>query len=274
MELTAGERLRERFGMTGAASVLARHWLARTLAELGVFSEALVVAREGLEIALSADNVASLPPAHSAIGYVHLCRGDLAEALAPITRAIDIGDAVELLNWGSVSLGLLGLRDVRVGRSAEGVASLERLASLARERGELFNVVLLESWLGEAHLASGDQEGAKRYAQASLQAARAQQQRGTEAWAWRLLGEIAAETDPPGIREAETAYREALTRASSLGMRPLVAHCHLGLGKLYRRTGDRAKAHEHLMAASAMYREMNMGFWLEKAESACAGGDS
>ena len=48
-------------------------------------------------------------------------------------------------------------------------------------------------------------------------------------------------------------------------MRPLVAHCHLGLGKLYRRTGDHAKAEEHLGTASAMYREMDMGFWLEKA---------
>ena len=88
--------------------------------------------------------------------------------------------------------------------------------------------------------------------------ARAQPQRGTEAWAWRLLGEIAAETDPPGVQEAETAYQEALTRASDLGMRPLVAHCHLGLGKLYRRTGDRAKAQEHLTTAATMYREMGM----------------
>ena len=56
-------------------------------------------------------------------------------------------------------------------------------------------------------------------------------------------------------------------------MRPLVAHCRLGLGKLYRRTGDRAKAAEHLMTASAMYREMDMGFWLEKPDAAYAGGD-
>ena len=51
-------------------------------------------------------------------------------------------------------------------------------------------------------------------------------------------------------------------------MRPLVAHCHLGLGKLYRRTGDQAKAEEHLATAMAMYREMGMSFWLEKAEAA------
>jgi hypothetical protein len=47
-------------------------------------------------------------------------------------------------------------------------------------------------------------------------------------------------------------------------MRPLVAHCHLGLGKLYRRTGQREPAHEHLSAATTMYREMDMTYWLEQ----------
>ena len=51
-------------------------------------------------------------------------------------------------------------------------------------------------------------------------------------------------------------------------MRPLVAHCHLGLGKLYRRTGDQPKAHEHLTTGATMYREMGMNFWLDKAEAA------
>jgi len=50
-------------------------------------------------------------------------------------------------------------------------------------------------------------------------------------------------------------------------MRPLVAHCHLGLGRLYRCTGNQAQAQEHLVMATAMYREMDMGFWLEKAEA-------
>jgi hypothetical protein len=49
-------------------------------------------------------------------------------------------------------------------------------------------------------------------------------------------------------------------------MRPLVAHCHLGLGKLYRRTGKREQAQEHLTTATTMYREMDMRFWLEQAE--------
>jgi hypothetical protein len=50
-------------------------------------------------------------------------------------------------------------------------------------------------------------------------------------------------------------------------VRPLVAHCHLGLGKLYRRTGDRQQAHEHLATATTMYREMDMRFWLEQAKT-------
>jgi hypothetical protein len=51
-------------------------------------------------------------------------------------------------------------------------------------------------------------------------------------------------------------------------MRPLVAHCHLGLGKLYWRTGKREQAKEHLTTAATMYREMGMTYWLEQAEAA------
>ena len=58
-----------------------------------------------------------------------------------------------------------------------------------------------------------------------------------------------------------------MTLASELGMRPLVAHCHLGLGKLYRRMGKLQDAQQHLTTATTMYREMDMRFWLEQAEA-------
>jgi uncharacterized protein HemY len=73
---------------------------------------------------------------------------------------------------------------------------------------------------------------------------------------------------PPDIALAESYYGQAIALATGLGMRPLVAHCHLGLGTLYVRTGDRAKATEHLKTAAMMYREMDMAFWLGKAEAA------
>jgi hypothetical protein len=54
-------------------------------------------------------------------------------------------------------------------------------------------------------------------------------------------------------------------------MRPLVAHCHLGLAKLSRRTGKREQAQEHLTTATTMYREMDMRFWLEQGGGGAEG---
>ena len=80
-----------------------------------------------------------------------------------------------------------------------------------------------------------------------------------------LLGEIAAQADPPDPESAQAHYSQALARAEELGMRPLVAHCHLGLGTLYQRTGQRPEAQEHLTTAMTMYREMDMRSRLAQA---------
>jgi hypothetical protein len=105
-----------------------------------------------------------------------------------------------------------------------------------------------------------------------LSLARATGERGTEAETLRVLGAIAAAGGSPDLEVAATCYHRGLALACELGMRPLLAHCHLGLGELYRRTGDRVKSQEHLTTAAPMCREMDMGFWLEKAEAALAGG--
>jgi tetratricopeptide (TPR) repeat protein len=89
-------------------------------------------------------------------------------------------------------------------------------------------------------------------------------ERGIEAWALCLLSQVASHRDSLDPVQAETYYREALTLATELGMRPLVAHCHLGLGKLYRRTGRREQAREHLATATMMYREMDKTYWLNR----------
>jgi uncharacterized protein HemY len=96
-------------------------------------------------------------------------------------------------------------------------------------------------------------------------------ERGAEAETLRVLGAIAAAGCSADPGASATLYQQGLALAVELGMRPSAAHCHLGLGKLYRRTGDHAKAAEHLTTARAMYREMEMGFWLAQAEAACAG---
>ena len=91
-----------------------------------------------------------------------------------------------------------------------------------------------------------------------------------QAYALRLLGEIAAHRDAPERALAEAHYREALTLANELGMRPLVAHCHHGLGTLYGTLGRREQAGVELSTAIEMYRAMDMTFWLPQAEAALA----
>jgi hypothetical protein len=104
-------------------------------------------------------------------------------------------------------------------------------------------------------------------AEQALAMARTRGEPGHEAYALRLVGEIGARREPAQVVEASDAYRWALTLAEKLRMRPLVAHCHLGLGKLHRRTGKRPLAQEHLTTATTMYREMGMTYWLEQAEA-------
>jgi predicted protein tyrosine phosphatase len=94
--------------------------------------------------------------------------------------------------------------------------------------------------------------------------ARGRGERGCEAWALRLLGDIASHHARPDVTAAAAHYGAAMTLASELDMRPLVAHCHFGLGRLYRRTGNPEQA--HLTTATAMYGEMRMTYWLEKLE--------
>jgi hypothetical protein len=73
--------------------------------------------------------------------------------------------------------------------------------------------------------------------------------------------------EPLDADEAERQYHESATPSRVLGMRPLAAHCHLGLGKVYRRTDKREQAQEHLTTATTMYRDMGMTYWVEKAEA-------
>jgi tetratricopeptide (TPR) repeat protein len=104
---------------------------------------------------------------------------------------------------------------------------------------------------------------AASHAREALALSRRLRARASEAHALCLAGDVALTAD---AEDAPGYYREALARATELGMRPLVAHCHLGLGKLYRRTGKREQAQEHLTTATTMYREMDMRFWLEQIE--------
>ena len=117
---------------------------------------------------------------------------------------------------------------------------------------------------------AGHLEEAYVLAERTLALTREHQERGHQAYALRLLGDIAARREPPESASAETHYRQALALAEELGMRPLQAHCHLGLGTLYAQTGPPEPARAALTAAIALYRDMEMTFWLPQAETVLA----
>ena len=124
--------------------------------------------------------------------------------------------------------------------------------------------------LGEAHLVAGRLEKAHTLAEQTLALACQHQERGHQAYALRLLGDIAARREPPQSGSAAVHYQQALTLAEELGMRPLQAHCHRGLGTLYANIGRVEQARTELSAAIALYRAMDMTFWLPQAEAALA----
>src|SRR5262249_5318768 len=140
------------------------------------------------------------------------------------------------------------------GRTAEAISLLEELVSrmLFALRARWL------AWLGEAHLLVGQSERASECAAQALAVSRQQNERGNQAYASRLLGEIAAHADPPDVDQGEDYYHQALALAEELGMRPLVAHCHLGLGTLYQRAGRREQALSEIAMAMEMYRAMDM----------------
>src|SRR5262249_1492074 len=119
--------------------------------------------------------------------------------------------------------------------------------------------------LGEGYLLAGRLAEARSTARRMLERACAGGRRYSEAEALRILADVHARLNTVEAGQAEELYRTALGIAEQLGTRPLAARCHLGLGKLYRRTGKRDQAHEHLTTATVMYREMGMRFWLEQA---------
>jgi tetratricopeptide (TPR) repeat protein len=115
-----------------------------------------------------------------------------------------------------------------------------------------------------ACLGAGRIDEAAGHAQETVALTRRLGARGNEGHALCLAGDVALAGGP---EDAEAYYREALALSGEIGMRPLAAHCHLGLGTLHRRIGRNESAREHLAIATTLYREMDMRFWLERAEA-------
>jgi tetratricopeptide (TPR) repeat protein len=261
----AGERQNESHPFPLFAS-WSHTWLAMAFSNLGRFLDAMSHATEALRIAEGADHPFTLAEALAALGGVYLAQGELDRAIGALERGLSVVRKWKLQPWAALSR--LGYAYALSERLPEALRLLEEVARSSMTMSSMgIGQSIQLAWLAEAYLLDRQVEVALGRAQHAMCLAHSHQERGHEAWIHRLLGEIASLRDASDGQVAEDHYGQALTLATELGMRPLVAHCHAGLGKLYRHTGKRHKGQEQLGTATTMYREMDMRFWLGQAEA-------
>jgi tetratricopeptide (TPR) repeat protein len=237
-------------------------------AELGLFDDALRRAETAVRRAEAAGHPFAIAIAGVALGFTHLRRGAAGQAIPPLERASGACRAYGVdvqLPWAASSLGVAY---ALAGRFREGIESAEEAVRLGEQLQLTRYQPLRVTLLANAHLLAGHLEDAYTAAGDALELARRYNEKGPQAWARYLL---AASVDPSqagNVEEARQDYLAALIQADELGMRPLSAHCHLGLGQLHAALGDAPNAREQFNLALALYRELGMENWPEQAKFA------
>jgi tetratricopeptide (TPR) repeat protein len=238
-----------------------------SLAHLGRFVEASKYEAEARRLIEPLQHATPIGGYYFGAGTLWLIRGEWAKARSLLEHALAV------LRAGDVTLMLART----VSSLAAVVAQLgdaNEALNLLREGEELLDhqaargVINFHGWhyqlLGRAHLLLGRLDDARRLGDRAV--ASSPRQPGFAAYALHLLGDVATDGDRFDAETGEENYRKALLLAEPRGMCPLIAHCHAGLAKLYRRTGKQRRAEEHFTTATTMYREMGMTYWQAEAE--------
>jgi len=249
--------------------IQSRAWLALVMSFLGEFTAGRPYGEEALRLA--AGEGGNTPgAAYGCLGLLSLTQGDLAHAIRVLDQGLAFYRAIDNRDWYRWIAAGLGHAYGLAGRIPEGLALLEDVLREDIRTGALHAHSDHVARLSEVFLLAGRRDEAGQHARTALDLARQYQERGYEALALRQLGAVHAHANSPDVEPAEAHYQQALTLAMELGMRPLQAHCHLGLGMLYAKTGQWEQARAELSAAIDLYRDMAMTFWLPQTEAALA----
>jgi tetratricopeptide (TPR) repeat protein len=265
-----GELLQKRFGALNPLAVQSRSWLILCLAELGEFTEGIALGEEGLHMAEVIDQAYSRIDVWTRVGILYVRKGDLHQAIPLLERSLALCQATHVPLLFPPGAAALGLAYALLGRVTDAVPLLEQAVERNTSMGFLYRMALTLTSLSQVYLLVGRSTEASALARRALALSREHKERGSQAWALRLLGEVAAHGDRPDAASAALYYRQALDLAAELGMRPLQAHCHYGLGTLYLKMGQPEQARIALATAITLYRAMAMTFWLPQTEAALA----
>lgn len=255
------ERHSER--LPGFPLVYYRTWLLLSLAMLGEFTEGSALAEDLLRLAVS--HPRARIAADAGIGTLYLFQGEMEHAIAILEHGLELSRRWNLQDWYPPVASALGYIYALRGQVTAALPLLEHVVEHNRSTKSLCNQALRVAWLSEAYLCAGRTDDARHRAQQALQLAQTHQEQGNQAYALRLLGEIYARSESRTLAPAVTYYQQARALAAALGMRPLLAHCHLGLGRLYRQHGQNGQAQTEITTAMALYQAMHMPFWWRQA---------
>lgn len=247
-------------------SVTNLRWLAQSLAELGRFAEGMLAGEHAMQLAEATQQPYYLSNACDGLGYLSLCQGEVPRTIALYRRGLAVCQQWQIAQqWHGHALGL-SLAYSLAGQHPEALALLAQIL----ERHALPTLLMSRQpevpHVAEVYFLAGRYDEALYYVNQQLDFATAHGERGRQAWAYRLRGEIARSGGPHESGRAVSDYQQALALAQELGMRPLQAHCYHGLGVVYRHTGQTADAYAALLQARELYREMAMPLWLPHVE--------
>ena len=262
----ADESVVRRAALPAFFSAWPRAWLGLAFSHLGRFAEALDYAEGAIRIAEGADHPHTLVEAHGALGGVSLERGDLQSALRVFEQGVGL---LRRRGFGDANvLSGLGYAYSLAGRLTEGLPLLEEAVQIGDSISAMgLGHAVRINRLAEAYAMAGRPDEALDRAHHAIDLSRKHKERANEALGLRALAEIMTRVELLDTKAIAEHYATSLSLAKELGMRPLVAHCHLGLGNLYSRTGRRQESRECFRIAAGMYLEMGMQFWLDRAEA-------
>ena len=265
-----GELIRERFGSGSLPAGQSRGYMVWSLIELGEFAEAMTIAAEAVRIADEADTAHGQFIARHSAGLAYLYKGDFDRAIPLLEQTLHHCQVNNIRLGTRLVASTLGYTYALSGRVGDGVSLLEQAVQQTEALNLFHRYALWLAWLGEAYLLAVRPNDAYTFAERAVAHARSHKEPGHQAYALRLFGEIAAHGHRVELEQAEAAYRQAFALADERGMRPLQAHCRLGLGALYRKVGQLEQARDELSAAIELFGAMDMTFWLQRANALLA----
>jgi class 3 adenylate cyclase/tetratricopeptide (TPR) repeat protein len=264
ISMLPGELAAKRFGWAGAPGLFSRAFLAWYLVELGEFEEARRGLEEGLEILAAHEQPFSRVLIQLGFGLHHMRRGEFESAVSILSDTLEICRSAEVLTIYPIAAAWLGQALTGAKRNAESLDVLGDAVHRETYRfGGKYCWIHLFLAYAEAHYENDERRPAYKELRRALELAKSCQEVVHYAYGLRLRGDFLLNAPQPV--QARGAYEEALAIATPRGVRPLAAHCKLGIAKCARTLGNTEMAGQWADLARRDFEKMGLSYWALRA---------